>query len=150
MYPQEKNQSIGPEGSELPKILIIDDDKTWLERLSESLSSSGYSIYVAENRSRAVKLLNNENFNLVTLNIKLSSHEKKSKIILRWTELLELIHKKVANIIVVTSPKEYPPPIEQDRLMTIAFADYKVLDFFLKEEFDENQYRQTVAEALGK
>ena len=47
------------------KILLVDDNELILETLSDIIRSEGYSVSVADNGEDAIKLMGNNNFNLV-------------------------------------------------------------------------------------
>lgn len=54
------------------KILLVEDDKYIVANLTEFLSSEGYSVKSASGQMQALKLLENESFNLALLDISLS------------------------------------------------------------------------------
>ena len=54
------------------KILLVEDDKYIVANLTEFLASEGYSVKSASGQMQALKLLENESFNLALLDISLS------------------------------------------------------------------------------
>ncbi|MBE5766523.1 MAG: response regulator transcription factor [Clostridiales bacterium] len=56
----------------MPKILLVEDDKSIVSTLSEFLSTEGFSVKSAPGQSGALELLESESFDLVLLDISLS------------------------------------------------------------------------------
>jgi len=53
----------------MSRILIIDDDVTMLEMMSDLLDSNGYSVSAATNGQDALKLVSNTSFDLIVTDI---------------------------------------------------------------------------------
>ncbi len=53
------------------KVLIVDDDKEFLEELSESLRSSGYEIIAVNNPSLVLDIANAKKPNVILLDLKM-------------------------------------------------------------------------------
>lgn len=56
----------------MTKILLVEDDKSIVSNLTEFLKSEGYSVKNASGQTGALKLIENEKFDLVLLDISLS------------------------------------------------------------------------------
>ncbi len=56
----------------MTKILLVEDDKSIVANLSEILATEGYSVKSASGQTEALKLANDEHFDLVLLDISLS------------------------------------------------------------------------------
>jgi CheY-like chemotaxis protein len=134
----------------MPRILIIDDDPDWCEgSLKNPLLHLGHQITTTRERLQALCLVQNEAFDLVILNIRLGYQLSDDKITSQWTELLDLTRYRGAKVIVVTS-RSFPAHIQLHRLLRMAFKDYKVTDFLIKEDFDVREYRRVVQETMSQ
>ena len=134
---------------EMPRILIIDDESDWREDLKIPLQPLGYEIRTASCRAEAFECLEHERFDVVVLNIRLDFEIQDSRITSQWTVLLDAIRQKQTDVIIVTS-EAYPSSIALHRLQRMAFKDYGVSDFFIKEEFNVREYRNIVQETIEK
>ncbi len=133
----------------MPKILIVDDEHDWREDLKLPLQPLGYEIKTAGKRTDAFDLIAREVFDLVVLNIRLDFEPQESRITSQWTVLLDSIRQRQTDVIIVTS-EAFPSSIALHRLQRIAFKDYGVSDFFIKEEFNVREYREIVREVMEK
>ena len=136
---------------ETAKILIIDDDDEWREEglRSPLLFMPGFQLDIKTEKDRlsAQALFSSERFDLVILNIRLEYPIAEAKITQRWLDLMYSIKELQLKVMVVTS-KMYPPSIEFYKIMQIAYTDYEVDGFWIKEEFDPGKYRSKVQKVL--
>jgi CheY-like chemotaxis protein len=133
-----------------PKVLIIDDDPDWREgSLKTPLLPLNYEVTAIENRAQALEQVRNQAFDLAILNIRLTYEEDEAKVISEWAGLLDLIKQREAEAIIVTS-RSFPAHIQVDRLLRMAFKDFSVSDFMIKEDFNPIEYQETVQKTIAK
>jgi CheY-like chemotaxis protein len=133
-----------------PKILIVDDDPTWCEgSLKTPLLNLKCQVSTTQERSQALALMQDETFDIVVLNVRLSFGEDSTHIIPRWAEVLDLINQREAEAIVVAS-RSFPADIQIDKLVRMAFRDFGVVDFMVKEDFNQIEYLQRIQDAMKK
>jgi CheY-like chemotaxis protein len=131
-----------------PRILIVDDDVEWRRgALSHPLQGLQYEITSIDSREKAFDTLAEEEFDLVILNVRLSFDVPDTKIVSQWAELLDVIRQKDTEALVITS-RSFPAIIQLDTLVRIAFKDYRVIDFMMKEDFSPKEYRETVRKTI--
>jgi CheY-like chemotaxis protein len=134
----------------MPEILIIDDDPDWCEgSLRTPLLPLEYQITTERDRSQAFRLVRKIAFDLVILNVRLDFQIRDDKITSQWTELLDLIRQRGTEVIVVTS-QSFPTHIQLHTLLRMAFKDFDVTDFLIKEEFNAKEYREIVRETIER
>jgi DNA-binding NtrC family response regulator len=56
-------------------ILVVDDDQIVLESCTRILESEGFNVTLAESAKKAIKLLENEYFDLLIIDIKMPEHD---------------------------------------------------------------------------
>lgn len=132
------------------KILILDDDEEWCDALKKpliSLTDINTDVWVEKDRLKAQVLILKERFNLIILNVRLEYPIDDLSITQRWIELMYFFKESNSEIMVVTS-KNYPPSIELYKLIQMAYSDYEVKGFWIKEDFDPKTYRTVVTNVL--
>ncbi len=118
------------------RILIVDDDPSWQELLSESIQEAGvgpYTLHVASSRAEAETLLDRQHFHLAFVDLRLRE------------EARELEGKQVAARIVAqdegTSVVIVTGHADVETALT-ALKEWKVLDFVLKDAWDPEKVIQ--------
>ncbi len=129
---------------EKPRILIIEDDKRWRDRLKLILEGEGYSVSTASNFMEARDILDRQSFDLVTVDIKLDHSEgmgSKEDIGPEWEMLLNLIGRSRGIVI-----SGYATP----KRVRDAFKRHGAIDFIEKAAFDLREFRDTVRLVLAE
>jgi CheY-like chemotaxis protein len=130
------------------KILIIDDEPDWREEhLKHPLIPLDCEVITEHDRANALDAILRQMFDVVVLNVQLNPNPLHSEIVPQWMGLLDLVVTRGSKVIVVAS-RGLPPPIAVDRLMRVAFKEYDVVDFVVKEDFDPKQYRDAVQKCV--
>ncbi len=124
-------------------ILVVEDDPAWQQVLTDVLQQDGYQVETALDSPSAVKNLQNGRYRLAVIDLKLSPSEQHSEI--AGMELLDYISSQqpMVDAIVVTGV----PSVQRIRE---AFKQYKVYDFFSKQEFDIESFRRAVEEVFNR
>lgn len=120
------------------RILVVDDDPSWQELLSESIQEAGigpYSLHVASSYNEADALLNRQHFHLAFVDLRLRE------------EARELEGKRIAAKIVQqddgTSIVIATGHADVETALT-AVKEWQVLDFILKDAWDPDKVAQLV------
>ncbi len=122
-------------------VLIVDDYSDWRDMLSGLIQREGHWVEVAGSREEAlVHLDENRDPDLVILDIRLVETEENNEDGMR---LLAVIRERLpfTRVIMVTG---YGTMETQRR----AFKEYQAFDFFRKAQFDSDEFRRSVREAV--
>jgi DNA-binding NtrC family response regulator len=123
-------------------ILIIEDDNNWVDLLEEILNTEGYTVDIANGLQEAKQSIETRKksdkgpYRLAVTDLQLSQEASPDE---EGAALLNTLTNKSpgTDIIIVTS---FPSP----RRVRNAFTQYKVKDFFSKNDFDIQDFIQTV------
>jgi CheY-like chemotaxis protein len=137
--PDEGNQALSQAGAK--RILIVDDELSWQNRLSRILREIDCTVVTADNFEQVESLLPKFDFDLVTIDLNLDKST-------RYADGLELalrIRERYGNripIIIISGTGS----LEEQRR---AFKDYNVFDFIQKAKLDLEEFQNVVTAALG-
>lgn len=124
------------------QILIVEDDPEWRDILHELLEKSVEElvIFTAATHNEALKQLRQRQFALVTMDIKLvgSGLAKAGLDVVNHIA----IFCKSTKIIVVSAVDLNPTEVRK------LFKKYKIVDFFVKDDFDREEFIKMVKEAI--
>ena len=123
------------------KILIVEDYPDWRELLSGMLQREGLDVETASTLEEARDiLLKHKDLDLAILDIRLVETDESNEDGMR---LLEDIHRHQAHtrVIMITGHGN----MESQRR---AFREFKAFDFFRKEQFDSEDFRRGIQEAV--
>lgn len=126
------------------KILVVDDQRRWREVLQMLLEKDGYSVNTAENYEIAHKELKTQEFDLVTLDIRL---EDRWHFNVQGLKLLQLIEEiwPMTKVIILTG---YPESIREGFLDKHR-VDALVLKVPPESCFDASDFLKTVNTLLS-
>ncbi|CAB1084724.1 hypothetical protein D1AOALGA4SA_12234 [Olavius algarvensis Delta 1 endosymbiont] len=125
------------------KVLIVDDYSDWRDLLSGLIEREGHLVEAAGNREAALAYINeNQDLDLVILDIRLVETEENNQDGMR---LLAEIRKRLSftRVIMVTG---YGTMETQRK----AFKEFQAFDFFRKAQFDSDEFRRSVQDAVEK
>lgn len=123
------------------KVLIVEDYKDWRDLLSGMLQREGLNVETAGSLQEAQDVLHkSKDLDLAILDIRLVETDETNEDGMR---LLSEIRKKqeFTRVIMITGHGT----MEMQRK---AFREYKAFDFFRKEQFDSDDFRKGVQEAV--
>ena len=123
------------------KILIVEDYADWRELLSGMLRREGHEVETAETLQRARDFIReNKDLDLAILDIRLVETDESNE---DGMQLLSEIHNHqgFARVIMISGHGT----MEKQRR---AFREFKAFDFFRKEQFDSEEFRLGVQEAV--
>jgi len=123
------------------KVLIVDDYSDWRDLLSGLIEREGHLVEAAGNWEAALAYINeNKDLDLVILDIRLVETEENNQDGMR---LLAEIRKRhsFTRVIMVTG---YGTMETQRK----AFKEFQAFDFFRKAQFDSDEFRRSVQDAV--
>jgi DNA-binding NtrC family response regulator len=96
------------------RVLVVDDQTNWCKALSSILTSDGYEVMTARNFEEATILLSTQEFDLVTLDIRLVDEDAFN---VQGLELLRLLKEQQhpPKVVVLTG---YPEIVRDEALQT--------------------------------
>lgn len=120
------------------RILVVENRKTWRDRLKRYLESEGYAVETAASYGEALGRLQHSDFDLAVVDLKLGADEKN----LDGVELLDDAAQREIPAIVVSGRATVG-------LARRVYADYDVVQFIDKQTFDRDRFVEIVEEALN-
>ncbi len=123
-----------------PKILIIEDDKDWRERLAGYLPNENYQLEVAGKYPVAERLLKEKSFNMIVLDLRLIEDSEDFE----GMRLLRLLQEREEKMPVIIVSAHGTVEHVKD-----AFKTYHIHDYLSKQEFNRGKYQETVKKALN-
>ena len=123
------------------KILIVEDYADWRELLSGMLMREGHDVQTATTLQEAGELIRgNKGLDLAILDIRLVETDESNE---DGMNLLAEIYnrKRFTRVIMISGHGT----MEKQRR---AFREFKAFDFFRKEQFDSDEFRRGVHEAV--
>ena len=125
------------------KILIVEDFADWRELLQDLLQREGYDVKSAATLQEAQDHIDQAgDLDLAILDIRLvETDETNQDGMVLLDEIRE--HRSFTQVIMITGHGT----MESQRK---AFREYHAFDFFRKEQFDSEEFRQAVREAVEK
>jgi len=123
------------------KVLIVDDYTDWRDMLSGLLEREGHQAEVVGTLDEALAYINeNNDLDLVVLDIRLVETEENNEDGMRLLAEIRR-HQAFTRVIMITGHGT----MESQRK---AFREFKAFDFFRKEQFDSEEFRRAVQEAV--
>lgn len=124
------------------RVLVVEDDRSWVSIYRELLTEEGYDVQVAVSYGEALGWLRREPFALAVVDLKLISStspqdNRDGFRLLRYTH-------QIGVPTLVVSALGAPEEIDQ------AYDEYEIFAFFDKEGFDRNEFLRTARAALAK
>lgn len=125
------------------KVLIIEDEELWSNRLKRVLESEGYFVKVATSMDEALQALKEDRFHFTTVDLNLDSKIVEVDEFLGW-QVLDTIHKagnRPMGIMVITSFPGTTPDENKRR----AYEEYGVFYFMAKHEYSKEKLLHTIS-----
>jgi two-component system, NtrC family, response regulator PilR len=123
------------------KILIVEDYADWRELLSGMLMREGHDVQTAATLQEAGELIRaNRGLDLAILDIRLVETDESNEDGMKL--LAEIYNRKRFTRVIMISGHG---TMEKQRK---AFREFKAFDFFRKEQFDSDEFRRGVHEAV--
>ncbi len=140
--PSEEIAAQEVEPSARIRVLVVEDDRSWVSIYRELLTEEGYDVQVAVSYGEALGWLRREPFALAVVDLKLISStspqdNRDGFRLLRYTH-------QIGVPTLVVSALGAPEEIDQ------AYDEYEIFAFFDKEGFDRNEFLRTARAALAR
>ncbi len=129
------------------KVLVVEDNAKWSDRLKEILEENGFQVTVKKTKTEALETLEKEYFHFATVDLQLDESTLDEKKFEGWEimkKILDLGAYKNMPIMVLTG---FPGDEENDNQMK-ALLQYKATYFMEKAKWDKKEFIDTVIRAV--
>jgi RNA polymerase sigma factor (sigma-70 family) len=123
-----------------PRAIVIEDDSSWQQILSEILSDSGLAVDVADNLEDALKLLKAEPHRLALVDLSLESADHSNEDGLHVLEAIKRLDPSCQSILLTG--------FATVELAVSVLTEYGAFSFLRKESFNRSQFRELIGQAL--
>jgi len=123
-----------------PRAIVIEDDSSWQQILSEILSDSGLTVDVADNLEDALKLLKAEPHRLAVVDLSLESSDHSNEDGLHALEAIKRLDPGCQSILLTG--------FATVELAVSVLTEYGAFSFLRKESFNRSQFRELISQAL--
>ncbi|MCB0154874.1 MAG: response regulator [Anaerolineae bacterium] len=124
-----------------PRVLLVENRKDWQNIVVNTLEEEGYFWRVAANAQEALQEMEQENFHLIILDLKLQNTELPLRSNEGWLLLDYLVQERPKTKIVILSGKASPTDVAH--LLT----QYPIIGFIEKQNFAPEAIKNFVAQA---
>jgi DNA-binding NarL/FixJ family response regulator len=122
------------------RAIVIEDDSSWQQILSEILSDSGLAVDVADNLEDALKILKAEPHRLALVDLSLESSDHNNEDGLRVLEGIKRLDPDCKSILLTG--------FATVELAVSVLTEYGAFSFMRKENFNRAQFRDLIDQAL--
>lgn len=129
------------------KVLVIEDNQRWSERLKRTLEENGIAAVTARSREEAIECLGRDSFQFVTLDLQLDETTMVNEKFGGW-EILKKINtftpeKKMPTMVITGFPGDGQVDNQEK-----AYKDYGVRYFMPKSKWDKDEFIDIVKTAI--
>ena len=124
-----------------PRALVVEDDRSWQQILSEILTDSGLAVDTASNLADALQALKSQPHRLAVVDLSLSPNDHNNYDGLRVLESVRRLDPNCQTILLTG--------FATVELAVASLTDYGAFSFLRKESFHRGQFRDLVARALA-
>jgi len=129
-------------GVKLPiRAVVVEDDSSWQQILSEILADSGLAVDVVDNFDDALKVLKAEPHRLALVDLSLESSDHHNKDGLRILEAIKRLDPDCQSILLTG--------FATVELAVSVLTEYGAFSFLRKENFNRAQFRELISQALA-
>ena len=130
------------------RILVVEDDVTWQERLKLSLENEGYSVQIATSSDEALVRLRRKSFDLVVIDLKLNPWEEEDRF--SGMALLDRINQMTLERRLAGIPTKVLTAYGTPALAQEALEKNGVFGFNNKTSFDSRKFIEEVKEVIAR
>jgi len=123
-----------------PRALIVEDDHSWQQILSEILSDSGLEVDIADNVEQATLILKENPHRLAVVDLSLSPNDHNNYDGLRVLDAVKRVDPNCQTILLTG--------FATVELAVTALTDYGAFTFLRKESFHRSQFRDIINRVL--
>ena len=124
-----------------PRALIVEDDRSWQQILSELLSDAGLAVDVADSLEAAITILRSQPHRLALVDLSLSSDDHENRDGLRVLAAVRRLDPGCTSILLTGYATV--------ELAVSALTEYGAWTFLRKESFNRAQFREILQRALA-
>lgn len=125
----------------MPRALIVEDDRSWQQILSEILTDCGLLVDTSDNLEGAIQLLKDQSHRLAIVDLSLSPNDHNNYDGLRVLEAVRRLDPNCRTILLTG--------FATVELAVTSLTDYNAFTFLRKENFQRTQFRELVYRALA-
>ena len=125
------------------RILLLEDMEKWQKRVSKAIEPLGYPVDIAGDVKTAETLITQHVYHLFVLDLSMvigDGSDEQGLVFLK--DIRQIDWGRTASVLIITA---YPT---LDRMRSV-FAKHKVDDFFLKADWNRDEFREKVVEVLN-
>jgi len=138
-------------GKELPKkrgkVLVVEDNPTWSNRLKETLEENGFHVVVKKTKTEALEIIGKEHFHFVTVDLQLDESTLDDKKFEGWEVMKKILDFGVQKDMPIMVLTGFPGDEENDNQRK-AYRDYEATYFMEKAKWDKKEFIDTVIKAV--
>jgi len=123
------------------RVLLLEDDPAWVEQFRSMLPTPPYAICVAETVEDATRLLADQSFDAVLLDLRLRDWEEDFSG-MSFLDVLDRAYPRPS--VVIVSAYGQPEHVR------VAFKQFGVTDFIDKRKLDVSEFRAAVEDAVSR
>ena len=123
------------------RAIVVEDDSSWQQILTEILTDSGLSVEVASNLDEALKLLKAQSHRLALVDLSLAGSDHHNSDGLKVLEAVRLLDPGGQSILLTGYATV--------ELAVNVLTEYGAFSFLRKESFNRGQFRQLISQALA-
>jgi RNA polymerase sigma factor (sigma-70 family) len=123
------------------RVLVVEDDRSWLQILSEILQDCGLDVDTANNLDDALVVLKDQTHRLAVVDLSLSPDDHNNYDGLRVLDAVRRLDPYCRTILLTG--------FATVELAVTALTDYGVFTFLRKENFNRGQFRDLISRALA-
>ena len=123
------------------RAIVVEDDPSWQQILSEILSDSGLEVYVASSVDEAAQILKSQPHRLAVVDLSLSPNDHNNQDGLRVLDAVRRLDPNCQTILLTG--------FATVELAVTALTDYGVFTFLRKESFQRAQFRDIISRILA-
>jgi len=124
-----------------PRVLVVENREDWQNIVAHTLDDLGYFWRVAKDAQEALQEMENENFHLVVLDLKLQQHDLPLRSHEGWLLLDHLVETRPKTKVVILSGRAGPGDVAD--LLT----NYPIIGFIEKQTFTPEAIKEAVEQA---
>lgn len=129
------------------KVLVVEDNPKWSNRLKEVLEENGFRVSVTKTKADALKILEKENFHFATVDLQLDEGTLDDRQFEGWEvmkKVFEVGADRMMPIMVLTG---FPGDEDNDNRLK-ALREHKANFFMEKSKWDKKEFIDTVTKAV--
>ncbi len=131
------------------KVLVVEDNPTWSNRLREALEENGFYVVVKKTKVEALEVLEKkELFHFATVDLQLDENTLDDKKFEGWEVMKKILAIGLNENMPVMVLTGFPGDEESNNQMKALYGGYKATYFMEKAKWDKKKFIDTVIMAV--